>query len=228
MRGGWNQRAKTETLENNVVSDGVEGVRVDPIGECHHERGQVNISRRQSEAAGKEGEENKSPKRNPIPMECEETQDYVHTHTPCRTHTGLTDVRRTDLAHTHWLEVSAVRLSSLSIITFPPSLLLPRGHFDTSRLHLAELFPIRKRGSSALPADPTHSTSYEPKEFDKITSADGDTTLINDSDYENISDFSKITCENTGPFGVSTMLESSVSHVSHGESKDKHASGNRC
>ena len=67
-------------------------------------------------------------------------------------------------------------------------------------------------------ADPTHSTGYEPKEFDKFTSADGDTTPINDSNYDNISDFSKITLENTGLFGVSTMLEASVSFVSLGES----------
>ena len=69
-------------------------------------------------------------------------------------------------------------------------------------------------------ADPTHSTSYESKEFDKITSADGDTTPFNDPNYDNISDFSKITRENTGLFGVSTMFEASVSHVSHGESRD--------
>ena len=69
-------------------------------------------------------------------------------------------------------------------------------------------------------ADPKHSTGYEPTEFDKITSADGDTTPINDLNYDNISDFSKITRDNTGLFGVSTMLEASVSHVAHGESKD--------
>ena len=56
--------------------------------------------------------------------------------------------------------------------------------------------------------------------FDESTPADGDTTPINDPNYDNISDFSKITRENTGLFGVSTMLEASVSHVSHGESKD--------
>ena len=93
---------------------------------------------------------------------------------------------------------------------------------------LAELFPIRKRGSSALPherrgvdylADSTHSASYEPKEFDKITAAGGDTTPINDPNYDNIFDFSKITRKNTGLCGVSTSLESSVSYIFHGESK---------
>ena len=78
------------------------------------------------------------------------------------------------------------------------------------------------------------TTGYDPKKFDKITSADGDTTPINDPNFDNISDFSKITRENTGLFGVSTMLETSVSHVSHGEfplqgeSKDSMQSGNRC
>ena len=36
-------------------------------------------------------------------------------------------------------------------------------------------------------ADPTHSTHCEPKEFDKITSADGDTTPVIDPNYDNIS-----------------------------------------
>ena len=66
-------------------------------------------------------------------------------------------------------------------------------------------------------ADPTHLTGYEPKEFDKITSVDGDTTLINDPDHDSISDFSKTTRENTGLFGVPTVFETSVSHVSHGD-----------
>ena len=66
-------------------------------------------------------------------------------------------------------------------------------------------------------ADPTHSTGHEPKEFDKTISRAGETTLVNDTNYDNISDFSKITRENTGLFGVPTMLEASVSPVSHGE-----------
>ena len=41
------------TLETTVVSDGVEGVHVDPDGECHHERVQVKNSRKQSEAPGR-------------------------------------------------------------------------------------------------------------------------------------------------------------------------------
>ena len=55
---------KTETLETKVVSNGVEGVHVDPNGECQHERAQVKKSRRQSQAPGEEeGEVKKSPKR---------------------------------------------------------------------------------------------------------------------------------------------------------------------
>ena len=113
-----------------------------------------------------------------------------------------------------------------------PSHLLPHGHLDTS-FSSAPSLPNCSRCKSAgqahfrtsaeesgYLADPTHSASYEPKEFDKIASADGDTTSINGPNDDNISDFSKITRENTGLFGVSTRLEASVSNVSHGESKD--------
>ena len=105
---------------------------------------------------------------------------------------------------------------TVSLLTFhPPSLLfsflsapsLP----NCSRSESAGQahFRLSAKESGYL-ADPTHSTSYELKEFDKIT----------DPNYDGISGFSKITRENTGLFGVSTMLEASVSHVSHGESKD--------
>ena len=56
-------------------------------------------------------------------------------------------------------------------------------------------------------ADPTHSTSYQPKQTDKTTSVDG---------HDNISDFSNTTCENTGLFGAPTVCETSVSHGFHG------------
>ena len=118
---------------------------------------------------------------------------------------------------------------TLSLLMFhPPSMLFPHGHLDApslpncSRSEGAGQAHFRMSAEeSGYLADPTHSTGYEPKEFDKITSADGDTTPINDPNYDNISDFSKNTRENTGLFGVSTMLEVSVSHVSH-------ALGNRC
>ena len=116
---------------------------------------------------------------------------------------------------------------TLSMLVFPPpSLLFPHGHFGTTFLS-AQSLPGFTRSESADQAhfrtsggefghlaDPAHSTGYEPKEFDKITSADGDTTPINDPNYDTVSDFSKITRENTGLFGVSTVLEASVSHVS--------------
>ena len=121
---------------------------------------------------------------------------------------------------------------TLSILMFhPPSLLFPDGHLETTfpTLASAPSLPNCSRSESAGPAhfrtsgvefgylaDPTHSTGCEPKELNKITSADGDTTPINDPNYDNISDFSKITRQNTALFDVSTMLETSFSHVSHG------------
>ena len=39
-------------------------------------------------------------------------------------------------------------------------------------------------------ADPTHSTGYEPKEFDRLV-LQTETRLYNDPNYDNISDFSK-------------------------------------
>ena len=77
------------------------------------------------------------------------------------------------------------------------------------------------------------NTGCEPKEFNKITSVDDDTMLINGPNH-NFSDFSKTMNENTSQFGVHTVLESSVLHVSHDdfalqiESKESMQSGNRC
>ena len=59
------------------------------------------------------------------------------------------------------------------------------------------------------------NTGCEPNEFDKITSVDSDTMLIDDLDLHEISDFSNNTHENKGLFGVLTMFESSVFHDSH-------------
>ena len=134
------------------------------------------------------------------------------------------------------LEVFAVRMSHLSISPSPfssstvfavPALSLR--HLVPVCTFLAELFRSESAGHAHFRtsgeefgylADPTHSTGYEPKEFDKISSADGNTTPVNDPNYDNIFDTPKNTRENIGLFGVSTMLEASVSHVSHGESKD--------
>ena len=154
------------------------------------------------------------------------------THTPCRTHIFLTHfpcVAYRRRVHA-WRKVFAVRMSylsispspfscfirlpccSLTVISRPPSHLPCRTVPDPKSAGLAHF--RTSGGEFGYLADPTHSTGYEPKEFDKITSADGDTTPINHPNYDNISDFSKITSENTGLFGVLTMFESSVSNVS--------------
>ena len=103
-------------------------------------------------------------------------------------------------------------------------------------------FPTWRRRWSALRPrtscldtwpSPSPPQVMSPKKFDKNTSVDDDTTLIKDPDH-NISDFSKTTNENTSQFGVHTLFESSVLHVSHGEfplqgeSKESMQSGNRC
>ena len=88
----------------------------------------------------------------------------------------------------------------LAVLTCPES--AGHAHFRTSSEKFGYL------AKSAL------DTGYEPKKFVKITSVDSDTVLIDDPDVYQISDFSKNTRENTGLFGVLTMFESSVSHVS--------------
>ena len=61
--------------------------------------------------------------------------------------------------------------------------------------------------------NPPSTQVMSPKKFHKITCVDDDTTLIKDPDH-NISDFSQTTNENTGQFGVHTVFEASVLHVS--------------
>ena len=150
--------------------------------------------------------------------------DGVCTHTPCRTHISFALFPCVKYRHEHaWLKVFAVRMSYLSISPSFFSCFIRRPccsrtvtSTPRSRLHL----PCRTSPESAgqanfrtsgekfgYLADPTHSTGYEPKEFDQITSADGDTTPVNDPNYDNVSGFSKITRENTGLFGVPAMLE---------------------
>ena len=90
---------------------------------------------------------------------------------------------------------------TFSLLMFhPPSLLFPHGHLDTSLLSAPSLLNCSRSESagqahfrmsaeeSGYLADPTHSTGCEPKEFDKRTSADGDTTPFNDPNCDNISD----------------------------------------
>ena len=71
------------------------------------------------------------------------------------------------------------------------------------------------------------NTGYEPNEIDKIAFVDNDTMLPDDPDFDEISDFSKNTRENTGLFGDLTMFETSVSHVSHGDFALQIKTGNR-
>ena len=167
-------------------------------------------------------------------------QRGVYTHSGSHAHFSDTfSLRGVQTSRTRMAPgVCSARVTSphltFSLLMFhPPSLLFPHGHFDTSFPSAPSLPNCSRSESAGLAhfrtsaeesdylADPTHSTGYEPKEFDKITSEDGDTTRVNDPNYDNISDFSKkITRENTGLFGVSKILEASVSHVSHGVSKD--------
>ena len=165
---------------------------------------------------------------------CDVCRRDVYTHTPCRTHIFFAHfpcVTYRHRAHA-WLKVFAVcmsYLSALSILMFhPSSMLSPHGHFDTtfpSAPSSSSFTRPRSAGQAHVRtsarefgylADPTHSTGYEPKEFDKTTSVDGDTTPINGPNNDSISDFSKNTRQNTGLFGGPTMFETSVSHVSHG------------
>ena len=55
----------------------MEGAPVNPDGESRNKRVKAKSSRRESEAPGEEGEEVKSPKRQVIRVESDETQDYV-------------------------------------------------------------------------------------------------------------------------------------------------------
>ena len=146
-----------------------------------------------------------------------------------------------------WLKVFAVRMSYLSISPSPFSCFIRRpccSRTVTSRPHsrlhrFRRTVPdlnggqahFRTRGEEfGYLADPTHSTGYEPMEFDKVTSVDGD----NDPNHDSISEFSETTRESTGLFGVPIVFEASVSQVSHGgfalqrEKQRKHASGNHC
>ena len=116
--------------------------------------------------------------------------------------------------------------SCLLYLMFHPSLLFLYIHFDIPfQSTILPYFPVLKAqdmrhstlASRSLATWPSqmHSTGYEPNEFDKTTSVDGDTMLIDDPDLNEISDFSKNTHEIDGLFGILTVFESSVSLVSH-------------
>ena len=150
--------------------------------------------------------------------------------------------------------VCAVRMSYLSIspslfMCHPPSLLFPHGHFEIT-------FPSAPSSSNCTRpesagqahfrtsaeefgylADPAHSTGYEPKEFDKVTSVDGDTTPINDLDLDSISDFSRkpharvLDCS-MFPQCLKPLFRQFLTVVllfrEREREQRKHASGNRC
>ena len=68
---------ETEVPEIIIVSGAVQSIYVDLDGKSHREQAETNISRREREVPGEEGEEIKSPKRKVIRVEPEETQDYT-------------------------------------------------------------------------------------------------------------------------------------------------------
>ena len=88
-----------------------------------------------------------------------------------------------------------------------PSLLFLDGHFETIPdfdVHTflpclpvlqAQGMRISARAARSLAIWPKSAlnTGFEPKKFDKITSVDSDTMLIDDPDLNEISDFSKNT-----------------------------------
>ena len=164
-----------------------------------------------------------------------ETGHFLYTHSVSHAHFLCTfSLRDVQTSRTRMAEgacsVCVISLHlALSILMFhPPSLLFPHGHFDTTfpsapssssftRPKSAGQAHLRtSAGEFGYLADPTHSIGFEPKEFEKTTSADGDTTPINDPNHDSVSDKSRTTRENTGLFGVPTVCETSVSHVSHG------------
>ena len=140
----------------------------------------------------------------------------THFYIFMRAHPRMAQGREKGLLHAHLVDLYL----AFSILMFhPPSLLFLHGHFDTT-FPSAQSLPSSTRPKSAghahfrtraqefgYLADPTHSTGYEPKQRDKTTSVDGDTTPINDPDHDSISDFSKTHSENTGLFGVPTVLK---------------------
>ena len=155
---------------------------------------------------------------------------WSYTHTPCRTHIFLTHFPcvAKGVCSAPYLSISPSPFScfirlfccSRTVTSRPHSCLYSLCRTVPDPKARVKHTSARAAGSLATWPIPRTPQGCQPKEFDKISSPDGDTTLINDPNYDDTSDFSKITRENTGLFGVSTMLEASVSHVSHGESKD--------
>ena len=145
------------------------------------------------------------------------TVTSAHLHTCAHARMAQVSVKRC----LHMCRFSPFRI--LLSLMFHPSLLFLYIHFDIT--FLVHVLAVLSRPESARHAHlhtciakfgylakSDANTGYEPNKFDKNTSVDDDTMLINDPNH-NTSDFSKTTNRNTGLFGVLTMLESSVSHV---------------
>ena len=124
-------------------------------------------------------------------------------HTWCRTHIFLHYTVHTphfscfrthahgSRSHKKVFEVCMSCLSiSLSILISHLSSLLFSDNLLRSQTS-CRAYPDPKARVQRTTTDSAHSTSYEPKQPDKTTSVNGDTTPINDPDHDNISDFSK-------------------------------------
>ena len=174
-------------------------------------------------------------------VECTYTQ-LLHAHFSAQSACTITFAHFSCVSHTRTAQVSAKRCVACTCL-WSLSRLLPSHaspiladparslrDFSQLRLHwrsrphvLAVLTCPKSAGHTQLRTSTEEfgylakfglNTGYEPKKFDENTSMDDDTTLISDPDH-NISDISKTTNENTSQFGVHTVFESSVLHVSH-------------
>ena len=162
----------------------------------------------------------------------------------------------------HGSMVSAVRMSCLpwlafSLLMFHPSLLLSSlllfldGHFESTPdndltdfdVHdFPENNPALESQVKRTPhedelfgylAKSALNRGYEPKKFDKITSVDNDTTIIDDPDLD-IYDFSKITGKTLDnsvfPQCLNSLFRTFLigDFVPQRESKESMQSGNSC
>ena len=124
--------------------------------------------------------------------------------------------------------VITTHLSPSSLMFHPflsaPSLLFPHGRpdwtavsdvlSDASRPKIAGQVNSNKcEDEFGYMAKYRHFTGSEPKQSDKMVTADDDATLINDPEQDSISDSSKTTHDKTGWFGVPTVCETSVSPI---------------
>ena len=170
---------------------------------------------------------------------------FAHLHACAHTRMAQVSVKRLFVA---WVSLFSISPSSLSCLTrlccsrTVTSRSIPTMTSLTIHMFLP-YFPVLKAQDTRHSAHASRSLAtwpsqmqtqgMSPNEFDKIISVDDDTMLINDPNH-NFFDFLKTRNENTRQFGVPTVFESSVLHVSHDgfalriESKESMQSGNRC